>query len=306
MARTALYSRKTPGGILAFEDMNLSTGNRFYVDSVNGDSGNSGTSPDDALVTVDAAIAKCTADKGDIIYVAATHAETGDTTSQELFDVDVAGVSIIGLGQGDQRPTFTFTEDSVTVVLGASSCRLSNLRFVSNITDHVTTLEIEAAAVGATVENCYFTDSGTALDCLVFVSIEADADRLRFIDNHFDGFTGGEATDCLLFAGGSDSTIISGNLASGDWKTGGFVNASAAACLGLIIIDNTVVNQDVAVGICYKGNASSTGLIARNMLNGSIAATEALSEISAMHVNQNYMSDAVALTGIISAGVTAW
>ena len=305
MSRNPFFSRKSPGGVLAIESSDVGTGSRFYVDSVGGLSTNSGTGPDDALATVDAAIAKCTANKGDIIYVLPTHAETA-STDVELFDVDVAGVSIIGLGQGDQRPTFTITHADATVVLGASSCRLSNLRFVANVTDVVTIIEVEAAAVGNTIEGCYFTDSGSALDALTMISVEADADRLTIIDNHFNGFIGGEATDCIILAGGSDGAVIARNIGYGDWKTGGFINASTAASLGILILDNVITNADAAAGLCYLGHADNTGLIARNMFQGNKANTEPISELTAMHVNQNYMTDAVNASGIISATVTAW
>lgn len=304
--KTALFSRKTPGGIYSIEDQALTTGDRWFVDSVAGASTNSGTSPDDALNTVDAAIAKCTANKGDIIFVMPKHAETFSTAAQEGFDLDVAGVSIIGLGQGDQRPTFTFGHASASCVIGASSCRISNLRFVSNISDHVTAIDIEAAANGSQVDKCYFTDSGTTLDALTFIKIVADADRLRIIDNHFNNVTGGEATDTLLFAGGSDGTVIARNLATIDAKTGGFIKAAGAASLGLIVIDNVVVNQDASAGLCYLGHASSTGLIARNMFAGNKANTEPISEVTAMHVIENYMTDTAGASGIVSATVTAW
>jgi len=305
--KTALFSRKTPGGVYSIEDQSLSTGDRWFVDSTTGsDTANGGTSPDDALATVDAAVAKCTDNKGDIIYVMPTHTETFATASQEGFDVDVAGVSVIGLGQGDQRPTFTFTHASASVVLGASSCRLSNLRFVSNITDHVTAIDIEAAADGCIVDHCYFTDSATDKDALTFIKIVADADRLVIADNHFNNVTGGEATDTLLFAGGSDGTVIARNLATIDAKTSGFIGASTAASLGLIVVDNVVVNQDAAAGLCYKGHASSTGLIARNMFAGNKGNTEPINEITAMHVIENYMTDTAGATGIISGTPTAW
>ena len=305
MARTSYFSNRAPGGAVSILSADVSTGGRYWVDSVNGADTNSGMSPDTALATVDAAIGKCTANKGDIIYVTPTHAETV-STAVVLFDLDVAGVSIIGLGQGDQRPTFTFTHADATVVIGASSCRLSNLRFISNVEDHATALAIEAAAVGATVEHCYFADTSTGADCLVVIAVEADADRLTITDNHFNMVIGGEATECIALAGGCDRSLIARNIAYGDWKTGGWLECSTAASLGLIVVDNAVTNAETGAGLCYNGHAGNTGMIARNIFNGSKDGTEPIATVTAMHVNENYMTDLPAASGIISATVTTW
>jgi len=78
------------------------TGDVWYVDSNNGATANGGTSPTDALAGIDAAINKCTGSAGDVIYVMPNHSETlaGATT----IVPDVANVSIIGLGNGIERP----------------------------------------------------------------------------------------------------------------------------------------------------------------------------------------------------------
>ena len=49
--------------------INHTTGSVFYVDSGSGAAANTGDASDEALITIDAAINKCTASKGDIIYV---------------------------------------------------------------------------------------------------------------------------------------------------------------------------------------------------------------------------------------------
>jgi len=45
------------------------TGTAFFVDSNNGNAGYSGLKPGEALTTLDAALGKCTTDKGDVIYL---------------------------------------------------------------------------------------------------------------------------------------------------------------------------------------------------------------------------------------------
>lgn len=306
--RTPLFVRKQKGGMFSVVDQNLTTGDIWFVDSGTGtDGAGYGQNPDSPVATLDYAIALCTASKGDIIYVMPGHAETASTANQELFDINVAGVTVIGLGEGDKRPTFTLAHAGATVVMGAAGCRISNLRIIGNISDLVGGLEIEAAADGCIVDNCYFADSGTALDMLIAIKVAADADRLVIRDNHFNITVGGEATDGILFAGGSDGTIISGNVMIGDWKTNGGIGAIAAASAGLLIHDNFIVNADASAGLCIKLHASSTGGIFRNFVAGSKNNTETISTVNAMHAGENYGNDAAATSGILTPStMTAW
>jgi len=306
---TKLFVNKQPGGIFSVRDVAETPGKVFYVGSnITGatDGAGYGQNPGAPFATLDYAIGQCTASRGDTIYVLPAHAETGSGTDEELFDIDVAGVSVIGLGIGDKRPTFTLTDDGATIVMGAAGCRLSNIRLIGGVTDLAAGLEIEAAADGCVVDSCYFADSATDEDMLITISVAAAANNLKIVDNHFYGVTGGEATDCIKLAGASTATIIAGNLATGDWKTGGFINGNTAAAVGLVIVNNIVVNQDASAGLCMKMHASSEGVIANNIFCGNKANTEPISTVTAMHVAENYMTDAAAATGIVSATATAW
>jgi len=304
-----LFVNKQPGGMFSVRDVIQTPGRVFYVGSlVTGatDSTGFGLNPGAPFATMDYAIAQCTASRGDTIFALPGHSETASTAAQQLFDADVAGIQIIGLGWGDLVPTFNLEHASASCVIGASSVRLRNLLFVGGVTDLVTCLDIEAAGDGSIIEDCGFRDSATDEDALTFVKIEANADRLTFQRNHFRNITGGEATDTLLFAGGSDDTRIIDNVASIDAKTGGFVNNNAAASTNQYILNNQVVNQDASAGLCVLHHASSTGLIAYNGFAGNKANTEPISTVTAMHVIENYMTDTAAASGIVSGTVTAW
>jgi hypothetical protein len=306
--KTNLFVEKQPGGRFLVTDQGITTGDIFFVDSTTGtDRITAGKSPETPFATLDYAVDYCTASQGDIIYLMPGHAETGSTASQELFDLDVAGISVIGLGVGDKRPTFTLTEATVTCVIGAANCRLSNVRIVGNIADLATGLEIEAAAVGTRVDNCYFGDTAAATDMLVVVAIEANADRLIFEDNHVNCAVGGEATECLAFAGGCDSLILRRNIMVGDWKTGGAIEMSTAASTNILIYENTVSNSDGTSGLAYNGHASSTGGIFKNYLHGDKNGTSPTATMDGLWTGETYGGDEPATSGIIQgAAATAW
>ena len=307
-SKTSLFVDKQPGGAFRVVDQAITTGAVFFVDDATGtDAEGNGYTWLSPFASLDYAITQCTDDAGDVIYCMPNHAESTSTGGTELFDLDVDGVSVIGLGVGDARPTFTLEEATCTVVLGKPSCRLSNVRIVGNITDLATGIEIEAAAVGCRIDHCYIGDSGAALDMLVAVAIEANADRLIFEDNHVNITVGGEATAALNFAGGCDHLIIRNNVIIGDWVTDAAIEASTAASLGISITDNLISNHSDTTGLCFNCNAGTTGGLYRNIVCGDVAATETVATVTAMHCGENYGMDMPAKSGILTPStMTAW
>ncbi len=121
---------------------------------MSGSDGNSGENPEEPLATLDYAIGKCTASNGDIIIAKEGHAETLTTTAA----LDVAGVTIIGLGSGDARPTFTVNAAINGLLVTAANARIYNLKFVTGASYGITTkLFAVSGGVGmATFTDCHF------------------------------------------------------------------------------------------------------------------------------------------------------
>ena len=138
---------------------NPGTGKVWYVDSAVASQGD-GTSWTNARSTLDSAVNLCTADRGDVIYVAQGHAE--DWTAVDSVDVDIAGVTIIGCGTGLDRPTFTYDDTDPELVLGAANCSVYNLNFLPSVTAVVHAIEIEADANNCTIDGCWFMNGETS------------------------------------------------------------------------------------------------------------------------------------------------
>ena len=147
-------------------------GNRFYVDSGSGADTNSGTAPDQAFATLDYSIAQATANNGDVIYVLPGHTE--NLAADSAVDIDVAGLTIIGLGHGASRPTFKATAVAGDFKLAAASTVVKNILFIGSI--DATTGIIEISADDCILEECEYRDStGQATDVLM---ITANSDRV--------------------------------------------------------------------------------------------------------------------------------
>ncbi len=299
--KTALFNTPSGAGNIFTVAGEVTTGNIFFVDSGHSaasDAGTNGHTPDAPFATVDFAINQTTAEKGDIIYIMPSHAETA-STDVELFDLDTASTQIIGLGEGAVRPTFTISHADASCQIGAAGCRVSNVRFISGAADIVVGLVIEAAADGSELDNCYF--SGTAgKEFLVAVSVIADADRLLIHDNTIIGLTGDESTSAIFFAGGSDGTIVRDNIIQGDFNTDAAVDLSTAASAGVVILSNQILNIEETTGLCIKFNGSGTGIVANNFVSGAVNNTETISTTTLMHCSENYGNDAVNTTGILT------
>jgi len=81
-------------------------GDVYFLDSggANAANGNVGKHPvNDPVATLAGAFDRCTASNGDFIIPLPGHAET---LTAEVA-VDVAGATIIGVGNGDNKPAFT-------------------------------------------------------------------------------------------------------------------------------------------------------------------------------------------------------
>ena len=130
LTRTGLYVKRSVGGLFAVEDMAVSTGARIFVSSTTTgatDAAGYGTGPDKPVATIDYAVSLCTASVGDIIYVMPGHVES--LASAGTIDADVAGITIIGLGNGPNRPRIDYDHATASFDIGANGVTLQNLTF---------------------------------------------------------------------------------------------------------------------------------------------------------------------------------
>ena len=287
------------------------TGKIFYVDSGLSSSGN-GTSWALGKLTLDEAIDLCVADRGDVIYVAQGHKEVEATAATSLFTLDVAGVSIIAISNGgyeatvsagvitlNQRPTLVLDAADATITVSAKHCRVSGFLIVSDIDNVAIGITLAATADGSIIDNCVFRDNAANLDLLVAINVVADCDAIQLVNNKFFATAASTSDNAILLLGGSDQSIISGNLIYGTYTDGGIL-ASAAASVNLTVIDNVIGAIDA---IAYAGSTTTTGLFARNLLGAnttSIAA--ALTGVDTMFCFENYVSGALNASGLLDPG----
>lgn len=241
--------------------------------------------------SVKLALAQCVASRGDLILVAPGHTESlADATT---LAISVAGVSIVGIGRGSLRPTFTYiTAATANIPVTAGNVNIKNCIFVANFADITSAFTITAAPE-FTIENCEFRDTDATHNFLALVTttITVNADGLKFNGNRviITGTTA--ATTPIKIAGTIDRVTINDNfitkaaldntaciLAHGalvvtnlemarnmlfsknlDSATGGFlITTSATTCTGMVH-DNYIKGLDVAAAVMITGTGSKYG-----------------------------------------------
>ncbi len=173
--------------ITDFSLLAVGNGDVYYVDSGSGSDSASGKSPERALATLDAAIGKCTANQGDQIYILPGHAETVATAG--AIAADVAGISIIGLGEGADRPTFTFSAVDATMIVSGASTVLKNILVKPSIDSVVSPIVVSGPDCDIDIE---IQDASAAVECVCGVLTTAAAERLD-LSLKYRGFIAGNA-----------------------------------------------------------------------------------------------------------------
>jgi len=224
---------------------------------VGGSNGNDG-SYRKPFATIDYAVGRCTANRGDIIVVMPGHSEVIGAAS--ALDVDVAGVAIIGLGSGTDRPDLNFSATAGTVDLAAANVTLYNLTLTADVSAVVVGVNVDAA--GCTIDNCEFNLNATGDDFLTMVDADA-VDGFTFTNNkvYAEDNVAGAAEAIRLDT--ATNYVISNNIIMGEFSDGCIISEGAAGSLG-IISDNYLYNADTTGGEVIDLNVADTGLIVNN------------------------------------------
>jgi len=133
--------------------------------------------------SINSAVNNCVANRGDVVLVLPTHTET--ISSATALALDVAGVSIIGLGNGTARPTITLdTAVTSTIAVSVANVTIENVVFSANFAD-ITSLFTLTTAPNFKLKNCAFKATATNMNFLAIVDTNTtnnSADGLEIED----------------------------------------------------------------------------------------------------------------------------
>lgn len=199
--------------------------------------------------TIDYAVERCKANRGDIIYVMPGHVET--ISAAASLDLDVAGISVIGLGRGSKQCQLDFTATGSTVEVNADNVAIVNMNFHANISAVAIGLSILTLATDCLVKDCKFDVETTTTDeFLISINAGVGCDGLIVEDCIIDMGLGGAATGVKL-VGATAGANIRRNRIVGDYSL---------ACIGGLTTASTEVY--IEDNLLIQGNSENVGAVA--------------------------------------------
>ena len=132
MARTELFSRKQAGGVFTIAGVDKHPGNVYFVHSGTGTNGvGYGQNPDSPFASIAYAFSGDVPVSGDVVYVLPGHTET--VSAAGGITQDIAGVTVVGLGEGSARPQITFgTANSASWLISAANSKIKGIIGIGN------------------------------------------------------------------------------------------------------------------------------------------------------------------------------
>ena len=279
----------------------ITTGTYYFVDSNTGsDTPAHGKTKDRPFDTIDYAIGRCTASKGDVIIVMPGHTET--ISAAGGITADVAGITIVGLGNGGNRPIITFSATASTFAISAANVTVKNIITTISIDEVVSMFNISGAdctldgvdfrpygALGATgqarqfaaitgarctIQNCTHRQYTAAGAAQVWITTDA-TDGHKILNN-----------DVMITANASTSSHWIG---------------SSAAPTEILIAGNRVLFLGATITGVITLTTAATGMICGNYLgSGTSVATATAIVADAAFVFENYWIDDAAASGILA------
>jgi hypothetical protein len=246
----------------------------------------------DPFATLDFAVGQCSAGRGDIIYIKPGYSQS--MTGADGVDVDVADVSIIGLGKGTRRAKFVYDNSAGEFVIGAVNVYIENLWFVPSVTGITKAIDVESGSTGFTIVGCRFGDAETAGtdEFNASIIVAATTTDGKIYNNYFNMGEAG-AVAAITLTGAASRTEIVGNTILGDYSTA-CINSITTLQSDLIILGNIMVNG-VTSGLNTEPTiellTGSSGVIANNYSACNVA-TLAAHQVNDTAANfQNYFTE---------------
>lgn len=238
------------------------SGQVFFVSSVTGGAGNyAQNSPKNPLPTIASALSAIT-QPGSVIFCLPNHAET--ITGAAGIALNVAGVSIIGLGNGFQKPTITFTTATAAqMTVTAANIIMQNFNFVSNFAAIAALISVTAA--GVQFQGCNFYTSVATTVPLISILTTTAADDLVINGCNFyylrtlAGTTATPAATEVVRLVSTDRVVISNSYFGCDCSTSAINNTVAA--FEANIFNSLINNPHNAASNFIQMAATSTGII---------------------------------------------
>jgi len=251
------------------------------------------------VTSLNDALARCEADRQNFVFVLPTHTES--VASADAMDNLVAGTQIIGVGDGVDRPTFTWSVAGSTFLLDQDCVSIVNCRLhLEPGTGTVTVAApITVSGDGCKIAGCSIRFS-TDANNKVTQAFTVTGDDFSFIDNHCYGATAGECTAFMDANAAHRLTLIGNYIAGATSNTAvGLLRFVTAASLNVYLKDNVYINRKALSTCCVTGLAAVSGISIGESFNylDTSSLTPWLTSTGIMHFHRPSVTNTAGETG---------
>lgn len=268
---SAIFGRRQAGGPLVLDNAAAHPGSVFWVHSGTGtDAVGFGHEPGAPTATIAYAIALCAANNGDVVYVRPGHNE-GFGNAQ--LAVNVAGISIIGLGRGSARPRIDFDHANASIDVTASGCAIKNIVLLPSVTDTLIGIDVNTLVTDTLIEDIEVLpgEDGAGVDefaCTVDIKVGCSRTIVRRVKHRQHASAAGVIAGVRIAGASDDVTIEDCDIVA--------LGAAVQGCLyGLTTLStNLRVNRCVLVSDTKPGIkflTGTTGVLADNSIFTNLA-----------------------------------
>lgn len=193
--------------------------------------------------SIDAAMDLCVANRNDEVIVLPGHTETVTAA----ITLDVAGVKVIGVGEGTLKPSITVGGAIDGVDITAANVVFENFHFTAPSVDAATAF-INVSGAGVTVRKITGIGSTTSINCVDCITIASGANDLTIEDVEFFNTT--VAVNSFLSIEAAVARLrVKRFFAFGDVATAGVIDAATAT---------QILLEDVRVGVVGSSKPAAT------------------------------------------------
>lgn len=298
--KSELFVNKQSGGMHTVISEQTTTGDIFFVHSGTGvDAANYGRHPDAPFASLAYAGLLANpgpvADRQDIIYLMPGHAETVGAAGGLVLDI--AGVSVIGIGHGTLRPTITLdTIITADIDIDAARITLENIIIESDFVD--VAIAIDVNDDDFTIRNCRFQATSAANNFLVCIEDAALLASHRItVEDCIQIDRDTSNTHFINLTGTGDGHVIRNNVLMGDYGT--MCIGGAGVVTNIVVAGNLISNTSVTVDSCVNLAGATTGIVVNNLCGGGAAAVNGIVADGCTKVQNMYQLVTADLSGAL-------
>jgi hypothetical protein len=293
--------RQQPGGVYDYVSIHDHPADVWFVGSAVGtasDAAGFGRNPDAPFATLNYAVSQCTDSVGDVIYVLPGHTET--ISEAGGLDLDIIGITIIGLGNGTLMPTITMdTDAAVDVDVDAANITVRHIKFAAGVADIVAAIDVNADDF--TMIDCQFIGD-SSYNALIWIqdALATASDRITIRDCYCNDQDTSNTHFFNMSGTGSGHRVIN-NVLIGDWGT--MAVGGAGIVTDVEIAYNKIWNVAAVNDTCI-GTAMNTGFIYDNYVVSPQAQANAITAANVGKFNNYQSVDTEDLSGALEPVVT--